>query len=390
MSLVCNNTAEIKHSLAFYIAMAPWDPNTPLRSGLMMPTGVCLAVAFVVMGLYALYQWLLPKPLPGIAYNPEATKSLFGDAPDMIREITVTGEFSVWMAKQVEKMRSPVCQIFVRPFSKPWVLVADFRESQDILMRRTEFDKPTFLSDGMEALGDFHARYKTNGAFKARRQLKQDLMTPSFLNNFMGPFMHSKGLELVKLFETKMNLAKGRPFSVITDFDYVALDVMLNYAFGGNMVDSALGPQVNLVTQLDSSEIPDGHPDEPVTFPKAPISAFLEAVQDAPEVLEKTTISWTPRLSHWWWKQQSWYKKIFSQKSRCVPPQIMKALENYRAGEVKSALEHILRREQVTAEKQGREPQFDSQSMVDEVRSNPRSTPATLAGGTADQRHACH
>ena len=356
----------------------------------MTPTSVYLVVAFVAVGLYALYQWLLPKPLPGIAYNPETTKSLFGDAPDMNREIGVTGEFAFWMAKQVEKMRSPMCQIFVRPFSKPWVLVADFRESQDILMRRTEFDKPAFIRDGLEALGDFHAKYKTNNAFRARRHLKQDLMTPSFLNNFMGPFMHSKGLELVKLLETKMNLAKGRPFSILADFDYAALDVMLNYAFGANMIDSALDPQVNLITQLDSSVIPDGDLDEPVAFPEAPIGPFLEAVQHAPEVMEKTTMSWFPRLSHWWWKQQSWYKKMFSQKNRCVPPQVTKALENYRAGEVKSALEHILRREQVTAEKQGREPQFDSQSMVDEVRPNPGSTPATLAGRTADQRHVCH
>ena len=370
--------------------MTPWDAHLPLSSGMMTPTSVCLALAFVAVGVYALYLWLLPKPLPGIAYNPEATKSLFGDAPDMTREISATGEFSVWMAKQVEKMKSPVCQIFVRPFSKPWILVADFRESQDILMRRTEFDKPTFLSDGMEALGDFHARYKTNSAFKARRQLKQDLMTPSFLNNFMGPFMHSKGLELIELLETKMSLANGRPFNVITDFDYVALDVMLHYAFGGNMADSALSPQIDLVKQLDSSKRPDGHPDEPVTFPKAPINPFLVAVQDAPEVLERTTMSWTPRLSHWWWKQQSWYKKIFSQKSRCVPSQVTKALENYQAGEVKSALEHILRREQVTAEKQGREPQFKTLSIVDEVSFNPWSTPGTLAGSTADQRHVNH
>ena len=368
MNLNQKDNAEIKHSLALYRTMAPWDTNMPLRSGVMTPTGVCLTVAFVAVGLYALYLRLLPKPLPGIAYNPEATKSLFGDAPDMIREVGGTGELGLWLAKQVDKMRSPVCQIFVRPFSKPWVLLADFRESQDILMRRKEFDKPTFVSDALEPLGDFHAKYKTNSVFKARRQLKQDLMTPNFLNNFMGPFMHSKGLELVKLLETKMDLAKGRPFSVIVDFDYAALDVMLKYAFGGNLVESALGPQVELLTQLDISEVPDGDWDQPVTFPKAPISPFLEAVEHAPEVFEKTTTSWTPRLSHWWWKQQSWYKKILSEKSRCVPPQVTRALENYRAGEVTTALEHILRREQSTAEKQGREPQFDSQIMVDEVR----------------------
>ena len=344
----------------------------------MTPTNVCLTLAFVSVVLYAFYQWLLPKPLPGIAYNPEAIKSLFGDGADMIREISVTGELSVWMAKQVEKMRSPLCQIFVHPFSKPWILVADFRESQDILMRRPEIDKSTFIGDGLGALGDFHARYKTNSDFKARRQMKQDLMTPNFLNNLMGPFMHSKGLELVNLLETKMNIANGRPFSIIADINYAALDVMLNYAFGGNMAESALRPQAGLITQLDGSEIPDGNHDEPVTFPKAPLSPFLMAVEEGPDVLEKNTVSWTPRLSHWWWKHQSWYKKIFSQKSRYVPSQVMKALENYRAGEIKSALEHIFRREQITAEKQGREPKFQIKVMEDEVSFNLRSKPSAL------------
>lgn len=331
-------------------------------------TTVCLVLAIVAGGLHVFYQWLLPKPLPDIAYNPEATQSLFGDAPAMSREIGVTGEFGVWMAKQVERLKAPVCQVFVRPFSKPWILVADFREAQDILMRRTEFDKPAFLSDGMECLGDFHARYKTNSAFRERRRMKQDLMTPSFLHGCMGPAIHAKGLELVELFAMKADLANERPFSVMTDYDYAALDVMLSYAFGDNLADSAIRPQLELVAQLDRARIADGGPDEPVDFPQAPISPFLEAVHDAPEVLERTTVSWMPRLSHWWWKQQAWYKKIFAQKSRVVPQQLSKAIANYRAGQVKSALEHMLMREAATAGKQGREPQFESQSLIDEVR----------------------
>lgn len=35
--------------------------------------------------LYLCYRWALPRPLPGIPYNKEATKSIFGDMGPMIK-----------------------------------------------------------------------------------------------------------------------------------------------------------------------------------------------------------------------------------------------------------------------------------------------------------------
>ncbi|KAG7063802.1 cytochrome P450 [Colletotrichum scovillei] len=37
--------------------------------------------------LYILYQSILPKPIPGIPYSKHAAKSIFGDIPDMKREL---------------------------------------------------------------------------------------------------------------------------------------------------------------------------------------------------------------------------------------------------------------------------------------------------------------
>ncbi|KAI0013976.1 cytochrome P450 [Xylariaceae sp. FL0662B] len=315
-------------------------------------------IAFATVGLYVFYRWLLPKPLPGIAYNPEATESLFGDASSMTRELSSTGEFSMWLAKQVEKMKSPICQVFVRPFSLPWILIGDFREAEDILMRRPEFEKPQFLIDAMQGLGDFHARYKTDEAFRHRRHLRQDLMTPSFLNNIMGPFTYSEGSKLIQLLEMKMNLANGRPFAILSDYWHSALDVMTYYAFGENLSDSAMDPQMELISDMNLSTVPYGHADEPVAFPEAPLSGFLVAVQEAPHVLEKTSVSYIPKLSFWWWQHQAWFKKIFLHKDRVLPQQLRKALENYRTGKVKTALDHIMMREDIAAEKQGREPHF--------------------------------
>lgn len=337
----------------------------------MTPSSIATILAVVALALYSLYRYLLPKPLPGIAYNTEATRNLFGDAPSMAVEVGRTGEFSFWLANQVEKMGSPLCQVFVLPFQKPWILLADFREAQDILFRRTdEFDKPRFLTDGLACLGDFHIRQPTNSLFKARRQLKQDLMTPSFLNVYMGPFIHDHGLELIRLLRLKTDLTGERPFSAYHDFDFLALDVMLHYAFGENNSDSALGPQLALISGMGKSDIARGHLDEPVVFPEATLSPFLVALQQAPEVLEKTTVSWAPRLSHWWWSQQRWYQKIFSQKQITVPHQVEVATKNEQSGRVKSAVEHMLHREQINARKQGREPKYGGQSLVDEVRSS--------------------
>ena len=38
--------------------------------------------------------------------------------------------------------------MFMRPFGKPWVIVADFREAQDIQVnRQDEFDRSTYIGE---------------------------------------------------------------------------------------------------------------------------------------------------------------------------------------------------------------------------------------------------
>ena len=324
----------------------------------------------ITLGLYCLYRWLLPKPVPGIAYNPEATKSLFGDAQDMIKEVSVTGEFRVWCAKQVKKMNSPICQVFIRPFGKPWILLADFRESRDILMRRKEFDKSSFLSDGMACMGAFHGIYNTGDKFKANRQLIQDLMTTTFLNNHMGPAIYNKGLEVMSLFEMKMKLANGRPFSIKKDFEYASLDVMLYFAFGKNWAYTATGPQVERLSKLDASEVKADALNQPVEYPIVPLVEFLDSVYAAPEIVEKTINAIMPKLQTWWWSKQSWYKKIFDEKERIMKEQVAISVENYRAGHIETGLEHMLMREEAQAEKKGRKPDFENAVFRDEVRYN--------------------
>ncbi|KAL8865223.1 MAG: hypothetical protein Q9198_009422, partial [Flavoplaca austrocitrina] len=351
-----------------------FSENMALRNVLSLPgdsipspLAAPLVIVFASAGLYLLYKWLLPRPLPGIPYNAGAVKSLRGDQQALADYLSTGGEFSTWLGEQCLRMGSPVCQVFVQPFKLPWILVADFHEAQDILMRRPEFDKPQFLIDALQGLGDFHARYKMGDAFKARRQLRQDLMAPKYLNNYIGPFLHSKARDLVKLFEVKTDLANGRPFSIREDYTRTVLDVMLHHIFGEDYNESALDPQLELLRHMTPSKIPKSDVDEPVNFDEAPRSFFIELLHETAEVLERTTVSPTPRLSFWWWSKQTWYKKIVSEKDRVLKEQLRKAARNLEAGTVRSALDHMMMREQVAAEKQGREPQLFTQGMADEV-----------------------
>lgn len=345
------------------------DQATSISKHLLTISPVFVAIIIVPLVLYSLYRCLLPQPIPGIAFNPEATGSPLGDAPAMMKEVSQTGEFRVWCAKQVMKMDSPICQVFIRPFSQPWVLVADAREARDILTRRSlEFDKSSFLSDGMACMGAFHGIYQTGEKFKSNRRLIQDLMTTSFLHNRAGPAIYAKGLELVRLWEIKISLARGRPFSAKKDFEYASLDVMLEFAFGKNWVNTALGQQVSVVSNMSSAGVNLGNLDQPVSFPYGPIADFLESVYEAPEIVEKTINALMPKWTTWWWSKQSWYRRIFEHKEQAMKEQVAIGVQNIRAGRVETGIEHMLMREAAQAEKEGREPDFDSQVLRDEVR----------------------
>ncbi|MCJ1431698.1 hypothetical protein MMC27_001053 [Xylographa pallens] len=283
-----------------------------------------------------------------------------------MREISASKEFNLWCAKQVEKLKSPLCQVFVEPFGKPWVLLADWGESQDIMLRRKDFDRSTFISNRMAAAGSFHATFKTNDAWKATRQWMQDLMTPSFLNKLVGPAAHSKMVELVDLWENKALLADGRPFEAAADLNHAALDVMLVFSFGKYLGHSAIGPQRELIAQLDPSKVEVGHRNEPVSFPEAPVDEFLVAAHQATEIIEKVTNSMAPKFSLWWLRYTSWYKTTWGTADRVVRQHIHTAVHRLREGKVQTAIDHMMMREEKLAEKMGRLPDFENQVLVDE------------------------
>ena len=103
-------------------SQATMDSNTSA-----LPTTALLAGVLVTLG-FLLYRAALPKPIPGIPCARYSINRLFGDVPDALKYHAKTSETVAFLASRCEELKSPIVQVFVRPFSRPWVVLADSRE----------------------------------------------------------------------------------------------------------------------------------------------------------------------------------------------------------------------------------------------------------------------
>ncbi|UKZ80171.1 hypothetical protein TrVFT333_007928 [Trichoderma virens FT-333] len=201
--------------------------------------GLCLSDTLIVLSgtmlsLYLLYLWLLPKPIPGIPYNKEATSKLFGDIESMVKYTSETQELYQWIIEQNIKLKSPIIQLFARPFRKPWVIVTDFQETRDVMLRRSkEFDRSPFWGEvSGSIIPDCHVHMPTNARFKRQRRWLQGLMTPAFLHDVAASHIYDICLDLIKLWDQKSRLTQGRPFAAADDVTYISLDAIWRIVFG--------------------------------------------------------------------------------------------------------------------------------------------------------------
>ncbi|KAH6694899.1 hypothetical protein BKA61DRAFT_711773 [Leptodontidium sp. MPI-SDFR-AT-0119] len=310
----------------------------------LMPTSSILLALLALCGvLFAVYRRLLPQPIPGIPYDRKSAQRLLGDAPDMLRE--------------VYKFQAPLCQVFVQP----WLLLADSVEARDIMMRRPEFDRSNFITDGLSPLDGFHARMKTGLVWKTTRTWLQDLIGPTFLNNIAGPRIYQNMLHLVDFWQTKARLANGRPFDVNEDLNHSAFDGMLSILFDENFKHTALGPQIQAVSQLDPSSVETGLNGE-AKFPEGQLNEFIAGIYETVDAIDKVTKSMSPTFAMWWLRQTPRFKKIIAIKNQVVREQTQAALERLLAtGKTETAIEYMLMREKKAAEKQGQKANYEIQ-----------------------------
>ena len=143
-----------------------------------------LGVAIIVCLVFFAYRSALPKPIPGIPYDERAAKNLFGNLPETISYIKQNGVVMPWLTGQNAKHHAPLVQFFGLPFSKPTLILSDFQESQDILLRRTkDFDRASRSIESFQgSMPNHHLSMKSaDPRFKGNKELVRDLMSPGFL-----------------------------------------------------------------------------------------------------------------------------------------------------------------------------------------------------------------
>lgn len=324
------------------------------------------------ISLYLAYRMALPKPIPGIPYNDKAIQSIFGDASSLVAYTTKTKELYAWMVEQNIKLQSPIVQLFVRPLAKPWVVIADFQEAQDVLVRRTkEFDKSIWFKDVAGAvMPESHIFMRTTPRFKQHRRLIQDIMTPAFLHNVAALNIHHVVLDVIRLWEQKGRIANNRPFAVIHDVHYAALDAIWSIIFGENPANSTTKTQLEFFSTMKAVDSPSNEGSE-VVLPRAPSLLTVQSIMTLTQSIETSLKSPVPALAHWLYRKTSAMKKAVKVKEEFIRQEVRKAQERFEKqadkSKIQCAVDNILRREAMLAEKEQRKAEFHSRDIYDEV-----------------------
>jgi hypothetical protein len=247
-------------------------------------------------------------------------------------------------------------------------------------MRRTkEFDKPDLLSDVFYGFApDHHTVQPTNDAWRYQRKLMQDLMAPAFLNGVAAPQLHSNFLDLVKLWSKKLHLGEGRPFSVKQDIYETALEAIWAAVFGIEGSATVTRNQIGLLS-TQKTMVPPSSEDEAVEFPRALAPPVFRSILDLTDGLEHVIRSPFPRLVGFVQRYLPTSRRNMQLKDRIIADEIAKAELRMKqnednAGKITNAVDHMLRREKIAAEKLQRAPQYQSKVMIAEVRSTPLAT----------------
>lgn len=333
-----------------------------------------LWVLGVSVTLYLLYLHLLPKPIKGIPYNEEATRNLLGDLPSFISwNKSTKGELYSWLLSQIHRHNSPLVQVFVPLFGKPWLILTDYVESEDILLRRNDdFKKADFQINNFKCTSpDHHIAMQTNAEFKRHRQLIQDLMTPSFLHNTTAPLLHACFSDVMQLWDIKARLAQGRPFEARTDLYNGTVDMTWAAFFG---LDSPVNQTRANVAALSARSLKDimNNDDGSIKHPEIPRRPEFNSIQHIAWSLEIPMQSPTPKLAHWMHRQTKKWKDAWRIKEQVIKTEIDKRLRDYRTNgnkfDIRDGLDSVLHREHVMAEREGKKPDFYSRAVFDEVR----------------------
>ncbi|KAH8681786.1 cytochrome P450 [Xylariales sp. PMI_506] len=335
-----------------------------------------LAITFILAGIsgaiYLAYRWALPKPLPGIPYDPDHARSLLGSLPDLIANVKSNGRVSTWMTSQNVKHDAPMTQIWLGPLTRPMVILTDFLESQDICLRRAkEFDRAAnTIACFTNVIPHHHvSMHSDDPRFKGNKELVRDLMSPAFLHEVNAPQIYSKCSTLIDLWLFKCKVANGAPFEAKDDITDAAFD-MINaavFAFGDDLTFSKRSLD-NLASAPNASFSKDAN--GAVIFPRPPLVPDLDVLMTVAAYLGDSVVAPIPWLWHYYrMLTDSPLRRKIRRKNELIKAQLRTSLERLENGDrvQRSATDFLIQRENAVSQKEHRTPDYYSGRTIDEL-----------------------
>ncbi|KAK4185132.1 cytochrome P450 [Podospora australis] len=334
-------------------------------------TSVAL-ISILVTCVFVLVRRGYPHPLPGIPYNERSTRRLMGDLPEIAEFGTKAGSFRLWFVEQGTRHNSAITQIFLGPFLKPAVIVSDYREVHDILSHRDAVDFKRgkkvdafrgILPHAFPAMETFHQH------FKPSRDLARDLMTPSILNNVNAPKIHDVTTNLLQLWRLKMESADGRAFDVSHDVSEFSFDAILSAATGLGLDGGDIKCQF-LHLQRSTPITQSGNDSTVISFPSTPTSSKLAALRVDEDSLWKGFVVPWPGLYHTLNNLRPKVRRARRILQNHIASQIALNLSLFQSGAEKEpacALEYVMQRELLAAQKAGRPPVLDDPRILEPI-----------------------
>ncbi|XDG03650.1 hypothetical protein ABKA04_003265 [Annulohypoxylon sp. FPYF3050] len=312
-------------------------------------------VTFVMVGFLAailfrilVKRLLYPRPLSGIPYDKESAKRISGDLPNITETYNELTEWSRPIGRRSLKYRSPIHQLFMNPFAKPYIIVDDPREVVDIALRRTkEFDKDTSIGVWQTFIPKSTIAQSTTPEYKAQRKTWQDTMHPDFLRKVMAKHIYAAAEDLTKLWEVRCSHSAGKPIDVSGDFSYAALDAIWTATFGQHL--DLVNAQIQMLETGNNIETKglDMH----------------TTVQYINNLANTWRGSWWPALTRWRLQRNPAYRRYMEAKDREIDrilldasARFQKVLDGTNDGEEfdTCAMDLVLRRSMISAQKAGK------------------------------------
>ncbi|KAI1361062.1 cytochrome P450 [Xylaria arbuscula] len=337
----------------------------------------------VIVLILCIYRRGFPQPLPGIPYNTAALHKFMGDYPE-IKEYIQNGKgYRVWLGSLSRRHNSPLTQVFLAPFARPCVVLSDYRESFDILTRRTkEFDRSGRTAATVRGIvpNSLITMTSSDPRFKGNKELTKDLMTPSFLTEVSAPSAYAKTMDLISLWRLKARLSNDLPFEAYRDLDNAALDIILAVTFGKPRSQDDI-----LLRQL--REIRSGA-DEGlsfiskntanfVEFPRVPLPEKFKHVLAVKETMRIGFSSPFPYPHIWLLKTFTRLGRSFARKDQMIRDEISRSAlrllshqtnsTKLESQDTRCAMDSMVLREISLAKREGRKPDIHCPRLRDEL-----------------------